>query len=70
MSAHVAKRKISAARGNRFATELWDQPDRVVTKLGGWKEPRTLELYQQPGEDAMLQALEGRKELRQMAQGG
>ena len=54
----------------RFATELWDQPDRVVTKLGGWKDARTLELYQQPGEDAMLQALEGRKQLREMAQGG
>ena len=42
-------------------------PDRVVAKLGGWKAVRTLDLYQQPSDDMMLEALEQRRALREVA---
>jgi integrase len=50
----------------KFATEMLDEPDRVVAALGGWKTPRTLDIYQQPDEGAMLRALERRRELRKL----
>ena len=58
--------KLWHAYRAKFATELVDVPDRVVAKLGGWKAVRTLDIYQQPGEEAMLQAIESRKELREV----
>ena len=51
----------------RFATEMVDVPDRVVAKLGGWKSTATLDIYQQPGEDVMLEALSRRRQLRDRA---
>ncbi len=42
----------------KFATEMVDVPDRVLVKLSGWKNPRTLDIYQQPSDDVMLEALE------------
>ncbi|MHC4234348.1 MAG: hypothetical protein ACYSUQ_04455 [Planctomycetota bacterium] len=51
----------------KFATEMVDVPDPVVAKLGGWKAVRTLDLYQQPSDDMMLEALEQRRALREVA---
>ncbi len=51
----------------KFATEMVDVPDRVLAKLGGWKAVRTLDLYQQPSDDVMLEALAKRRELREKA---
>lgn len=48
----------------KFATEMLDVPDRVTAKLGGWKSPRTLDLYQQPGEEVMAEALNRRRQAR------
>ena len=45
----------------KFATEMVDVPDRVLAKLGGWKNPRSLDIYQQPSDDVMLEALEQRR---------
>ncbi len=58
--------KLWHAYRAKFATEMVGVPDRVVAKLGGWKAIRTLDIYQQPGEEAMLQAIESRKELREV----
>jgi hypothetical protein len=52
----------------KFATEMVDVPDRVLAKLGGWKAVRTLDLYQQPTDDVMLEALEQRRALREVRQ--
>ncbi len=41
---------------------------RVLAKLGGWKNPRTLDIYQQPSADVMLEALEQRRALREVRQ--
>ena len=57
--------KLWHAYRAKFATEMLDQPERVVKKLGGWKDSRTLDLYTQPGEEAMLRALANRKDLRE-----
>lgn len=57
--------KLWHAYRAKFATEMLDEPDRVVAALGGWKTPRTLDIYQQPDEGAMLRALERRRELRE-----
>ena len=39
----------------------------TITQLGGWKAVRTLDLYQQPSDDMMLEALAKRRELREKA---
>jgi len=39
----------------------------VLAKLGGWKAIRTLDLYQQPSDHMMLEALAKRRELREKA---
>ena len=45
-----------------FATDLMDQPLKVVCQLGGWKTHETLlECYQRPDEKQMRQALAGRR---------
>ena len=41
-------------------------PDRLVAKLGGWKNPRTLDLYCQPTGTMLAEALEQRCELREV----
>jgi len=59
--------KLWHAYRAKFATELVEEPDRVVAKLGGWKEVRTLDIYQQPGEREMLRVVERRTELREVS---
>ena len=49
----------------KFATEMDHQPDRIVAWLGGWKSPRTLDLYCQPSEGMLREALSHRKQLRE-----
>jgi integrase len=49
----------------KFATEMVDVPDRIVARLGGWKTPRTLDLYSQPGREMLVEALSLRKQLRE-----
>jgi integrase len=45
----------------KFATDMVNVPDRIVAKLGGWKTPRTLDLYSQPSEEVLAEALGGRR---------
>ena len=46
----------------RFASDLMDQPLKVVCDVGGWKSHRTVvECYQQPNEERLREALTGRK---------
>jgi integrase len=48
----------------KFATELMHEPLKVLCKLGGWMDAETvLTCYQQPDEEAMRVALEGRKKV-------
>jgi len=49
----------------KFATEMSHVPDRLVARLGGWKNPRTLDLYSQPTGTMLAEALEQRRELRE-----
>jgi hypothetical protein len=50
----------------KFATEMSHVPDRLVARLGGWKNPRTLDLYSQPTGTMLSEALEQRRELREV----
>jgi integrase len=46
----------------KFATELMDEPLKVLCKLGGWKDAETvLNCYQRPDQDSLREALERRK---------
>ena len=46
----------------RFASDLMDQPLKVVCEVGGWKSHRTVvDCYQQPNEERLREALTGRK---------
>ena len=46
----------------KFATDLMDQPLKVLCELGGWKEARTvLQCYQQADEGQLRTALENRR---------
>jgi integrase len=47
----------------KFASDMVDVPDRIVAKLGGWKTPRTLDLYSQPSEEVLASALSLRRGL-------
>lgn len=47
----------------KFATDMVNVPDRIVAKLGGWKTPRTLDLYSHPSEEVLAEAL-GRRRKR------
>lgn len=47
----------------KFATDMVNVPDRIVAKLGGWKTPRTLDLYTQPSEEALAEALSLRRKV-------
>ncbi len=51
----------------KFATDMVEVPDRITAKLGGWKSPRTLDLYQQPAEATLRQALERRNQPQKAA---
>ena len=49
----------------KFATDLMDQPLKVLCELGGWKEARTvLQCYQQADEGQLRTALENRRRAR------
>ena len=49
----------------KFASDLMDQPLKVLCELGGWKTAHTvLQCYQRPDEDRLRKALEGRREIR------
>ncbi len=46
----------------KFASDLMDQPLKVLCELGGWKEPRTvLRCYQQANPRQLRKALDGRR---------
>ncbi len=46
----------------KFASDLMDQPLKVVCQLGGWKTAQTvLQCYQRADEDQLRKALEGRR---------
>jgi len=49
----------------KFASDLMDQPLKVLCELGGWKEARTvLQCYQKPDEGQLRKALEARRRSR------
>ena len=49
----------------KFASDLMDQPLKVLCELGGWKEARTvLQCYQQADEGQLRTALESRRRAR------
>ncbi len=46
----------------KFASDLMDQPLKVLCELGGWKTAQTvLQCYQRPDEDRLRKALEARR---------
>lgn len=45
----------------KFATHMVNVPDRIMAKLGAWKTPRTLDLYSQPSEEVLAEALTQRR---------
>ena len=49
----------------KFASDLMDQPLKVLCELGGWKTAKTvLQCYQRPDEGQLRKALEARRRLR------
>ena len=49
----------------KFASDLMNQPLKVLCELGGWKTAHTvLQCYQRPDEDRLRKALEERREIR------
>ena len=49
----------------KFASDLMNQPLKVLCELGGWKTPHTvLECYQRPDAGQLRMALEGRRRIR------
>ena len=49
----------------KFASDLMDQPLKVLCELGGWKDAKTvLRCYQKPDERQLRKALEARRRLR------
>ena len=49
----------------KFATDLMDQPLKVLCELGGWKNPHTvLRCYQRADEGQLRKALESRRSVR------
>ena len=48
----------------KFASDLMNQPLKVLCELGGWKTPQTvLQCYQRPDEDRLRKALEAYREV-------
>ena len=46
----------------KFASDLMDQPLKVLSQLGGWKSPQTILMcYQHPDQGKMKEALTGRR---------
>ena len=46
----------------KFASDLMDQPLKVLSQLGGWKSPQTILMcYQHPDQERMKEALTGRR---------
>ena len=49
----------------KFASDLMDQPLKVLCELGGWKEAKTvLHCYQRADEAQLRKALESRRRVR------
>ena len=49
----------------KFASDLMDQPLKVLCELGGWKNAKTvLNCYQRPDEGQLRTALEARRGAR------
>ena len=49
----------------KFASDLMDQPLKVLCELGGWKTAKTvLQCYQQPDEVQLRAAIESRRKVR------
>ena len=49
----------------KFASDLMDQPFKVLCELGGWKTAQTvLQCYQRADEDRLRKALEDRQRIR------
>ena len=49
----------------KFASDLMDQPLKVLCELGGWKEAKTvLQCYQRADEAQLRKALESRRRVR------
>ena len=49
----------------KFASDLMDQPLKVLCELGGWKDAKTvLRCYQKPDEGQLRKALEARRRVR------
>jgi hypothetical protein len=57
---------MARCRGTRLDGRPCRTPDRLVARLGGWKNPRTLDLYSQPTGTMLAEALEQRRELREV----
>ena len=46
----------------KFASDLMHQPLKVLSELGGWKNPQTILIcYQHPDQDQLREALKGRR---------
>ena len=68
----VARAGLEPKRGRgwhslrrKFASDLMDQPLKVLCELGGWKAARTvLQCYQRANEDRLREALEDRRRSR------
>lgn len=45
----------------KFASDMAAVSDRVTAALGGWKSPRTLDIYARPGREMMAEALQQRR---------
>ncbi|MCZ6917680.1 MAG: site-specific integrase [Gemmatimonadetes bacterium] len=55
----------------KFASELMDEPLKVLMALGGWKDPKTvIQCYQKADPERMRQALESRNPLTQSTHPG
>ncbi len=49
----------------KFASDLMDEPLKVLCDLGGWKQARTvLDCYQRPDQDQLSKALANRRSAR------
>ena len=68
----VARARLEPKRGRgwhslrrKFASDLMDQPLKVLCELGGWKTAQTvLQCYQRPDEGRLRKALEDRRRAR------
>ena len=63
----LARLELKRGRGwhslrRKFASDLMNEPLKVLCELGGWKTAQTvLQCYQRADEDRLRKALEGRR---------